>query len=271
MNDKSRHDAWQAGDSYDLYMGRWSRGIAPRFLDWLGAPEGLDWLEVGCGTGALSAAILERCQPKSLLSIDPSEGFLTKARDNVADVSEGRAAFQVGDAQALPAEAASRDVIVSALVLNFVPDKEKALGEMKRVARAGGIVGFYVWDYPGGGVEFMRAFWTAAAALDPNASDLTEDKRFPFCTPEGLTDLVKRAGFASNDCTSIEVPTVFKTFDDYWRPFTLGAGPAPGYCVSLDQAKQERLRKKLESDLPRGADGTIPMKARAWAIKAAAT
>ena len=268
MTETSRHDAWQAGDSYDAYMGRWSRLIAPRFLEWLDAPDGLDWLEVGCGTGALSAAILDRCKPKSLISIDPSDGFLNKARANVPDP---RVVFEVGDAQALALESASRDVVVSALVLNFVPDREKALAEMKRVVRAGGTVAFYVWDYPGGGVEFMRAFWTAAAALDPNASDLTEDKRFPFCTPEGLTDLVKRAGFASSDCTSIEVPTVFKTFDDYWRPFTLGAGPAPGYCVSLDPVKQERLRKRLESDLPRGADGTIPMKARAWAIKAAAT
>jgi ubiquinone/menaquinone biosynthesis C-methylase UbiE len=257
MTDKSRHDAWQAGDSYDLYMGRWSRKAAPLFLDWLGAERGLDWLEIGCGTGALSAAILERCAPKSLLAIDPSEGFLAKARANVAD---SRADFRVGDAQAVPAEPASRDVIASALVLNFVPDKEKALGEMKRVARPGATVAFYVWDYPGGGMEFMRSFWTAAAALDPAALELTEDRRFPFCTPEGLSDLAKRAGFAAIASTAIEVRTVFKDFDDYWRPFTLGAGPAPGYCASLDPARRERLRKKLEGDLARSADGSIPMR-----------
>ena len=157
MAEASRHDAWQAGDRYEAYMGRWSRRIAPRFLDWLGAPQGLDWLEVGCGTGALSAAILERCNPKSLISIDPSEGFVATAR---ATVPDQRAEFRVGDAQALAVETASRDVVASALVLNFVPDKPKALAEMKRVVRSGGTVGFYVWDYPGGGVEFMRAFWT---------------------------------------------------------------------------------------------------------------
>ena len=265
MTKTSRHDAWQAGDSYDLYMGRWSRQIASRFLDWLDAPKGMDWLEVGCGTGALSAAILERCEPKGLISIDPSEGFLTKARANVAD---DRVEFQVGDAQDLPAETASRDIVVSALVLNFVPDREKALAEMKRVVRPGGIVGFYVWDYPGGGIEFMRAFWSAAVVLDPNAQELTEDRRFPFCTPEGLTDLVKRAGCVSVKWTPIEAPTVFKDFDDYWRPFTLGAGPAPGYFVSLDPHAQDRLKRKLEDSLPRREDGAIPMKARAWAIKA---
>lgn len=246
-------------------MGRWSRQIAPRFLDWLGVPDGLDWLEVGCGSGALSAAIMAHCKPKSLISIDSSEGFVTKARANVPDE---RAVFQVGDTQALTLETASRDVIASALVLNFVPDKMKALTEMKRVARVGATVGFYVWDYPGGGVEFMRAFWNAATALDPDALELAEDRRFPYCTPDGLAALATGAGLASVDCTPIEVPTVFQDFEDLWRPFTLGAGPAPGYCVSLDPMARERLKVKLHDSLPRRDDGSIPLKARAWAIKA---
>ena len=265
MTESARHDAWQAGDSYNAYMGRWSRQVAPRFLDWLDAPHDGDWLEIGCGTGALSAAILVQAEPRSLMAIDPSEGFVATARAAIADE---RATFQVGDAQALPAEADSRDVIVSALVLNFVSDKLKALTEMKRVARAGGTIGFYVWDYPGGGVEFMRAFWNAATALDPDALELTEDRRFPFCTPEGLAVLAKGAGLGPVSCAPIEVPTVFKDFDDYWRPFTLGAGPAPGYCAKLDPVDRERLRKKLQDSLPRDADGSIPLKARAWAVKA---
>lgn len=265
MAEMSRHDAWQAGDSYDFYMGRWSRQVAPRFLDWLGAPAGLDWLEIGCGTGALSAAILARCDSKRLISIDPSEGFLAKARANVPDP---RVEFRVGDAQALALETASREIVVSALMLNFVPDRDKALAEMKRVGRVGGMVGFYVWDYPGGGVEFMRAFWNAATALDPDALDLTEDRRFPFCTPEGLTDMAARAGLTSVECAPIEVATVFKDFEDYWRPFTLGAGPAPGYCVSLAPEARQRLRDRLHDSLPRREDGTIPLKVRAWAVKA---
>jgi ubiquinone/menaquinone biosynthesis C-methylase UbiE len=264
MTETSRHDAWQAGDSYDAYMGRWSRLIAPRFLDWLSAPHGLNWLEVGCGTGALSAAILAHGAPNSLIAVDPSEGFVGKAR---ASVPDGRAVFQVGDVQALTQNAASRDIIVSALVLNFLPDKTKALAEMKRVARPGGMIGFYVWDYPSGGVEFMQAFWSAATALNPDARDLTEDRRFAFCTPDGLIDLATRAGLASVECIPIEVPTVFKDFEDFWHPFTLGAGPAPGYYASLDPDARQRLWEKLNSSLPRRADGAIPMKARAWAIK----
>lgn len=265
MATTSRHDAWQAGDSYDFYMGRWSRRIAPLFLDWIDARDGLDWLELGCGTGALSAAILARCKPRDLLAIDSSEGFLAKARANVPD---DRVTFSLGDAQALTLEAASRDVVVSALVLNFIPDRQTALAGMKRVTRSGGTVGFYVWDYPGGGMGFMRAFWNAATALDPAARDLSEDRRFPFCTPDRLADLAMKAGLVSVVCAPIEVPTVFKDFEDYWHPFTLGAGPAPGYCASLDADARHRLKKRLRESLPRREDGAIPLTARAWAIRA---
>lgn len=286
MSETTRHDAWAAGDNYDAYMGRWSRLVAPRFLDWLGAPRadreaadlsrsvnpldnlgGGDWLEVGCGTGALAAAILARGNPRSLLGIDPSAGFVATARKNLPDP---RASFEVGDAQALAVPAASKDAIVSGLVLNFVPDRARALAEMKRVARPGACVGFYVWDYPGGGMQMMRAFWRAATTLDPNAAELNEDRRFPFCTPDGLTALARAAGLANVECEAIEVPTVFKDFADYWRPFTLGTGPAPGYCASLAPESRERLRQRLEQSLPRGADGAISLQARAWAVRATA-
>lgn len=267
MTQASRHDAWAAGDSYDAYMGRWSRRLAPRFLEWLGPGEGLDWLEVGCGTGALSAAIVAGCNPRSIMAIDQSEGFVAKAR---VDVPDARVDFQVGNAQALAAETASKDMVVSALVLNFVPDKAKALAEMRRVARPGAAIGLYVWDYPGGGVEFMRAFWQAASSLDDTARELTEDRRFPYCTREGLIDLVRQAGLRNIECAPIEIPTVFADFDDYWRPFTLGAGPAPGYCASLAPAARDRLKVKLHDSLPRGENGTIPLRARAWAVKASA-
>jgi SAM-dependent methyltransferase len=267
MNEASRHDAWQAGDSYEIFMGRWSRRIAPLFLDFIALPAGLDWLEVGCGTGALSAAIMSRCDPKSLVAIDPSEGFLAKAR---ADVADPRAEFRKGDAQELAIETASCDAAVSALTLNFVPDRAKALSEMKRVVRPGGAVAFYVWDYPGGGLEFLRNFWTHAAALDPKGVELAEARRFHFCTPDGLTALAREAGLVNITCEALETPTVFSGFDDYWRPFTMGAGPAPGYVASLAPEVRERLKDRLEANLPREADGSIALKARAWAVKAKA-
>jgi ubiquinone/menaquinone biosynthesis C-methylase UbiE len=264
MSTNSRHDAWSAGDSYDQYMGRWSRQIAPQFLEWLGLNDGRDWLEVGCGTGALSAEILARCQPGSQVCIDPSEGFIKLAMQNAEDP---RVNFRVGNAQDLPFEDSSYDVVVSALVLNFIPDRHKAMLEMRRVCRPGGIVAFYVWDYPGGGIEFMRKFWNAAISLDPSAADLAENKRFPFCTREGLTEIVQNAGLRRIEVTPIEVNTIFRNFDDFWQPFTLGAGPAPGYCASLDPSARERLREKLRHELTGAEAGSITLKARAWAVR----
>jgi len=266
MTQTTRHDAWAAGDSYDAYMGRWSRPIAALFLDWLALPGGLDWLDLGCGTGALTESILRRSDPASILALDPSEGFVARARSRVDDP---HVEFQVTDAAGLSAlPAASRDAALAGLVLNFIPDRGAALREFRRIVRPGGTVAFYVWDYPGSGIEFMRAFWTAAVALDPAARNLTEDKRFPFCTREGLLDLAREAGLDGAEATALESPSVFPNFEDYWRPFTLGAGPAPGYCASLPPEARERLRERLSESLVRQADGSIALTTRAWAVRA---
>jgi len=268
MPQDARHDAWQAGDSYEAYMGRWSRQIAPLFLDLVAMPDGLDWLELGCGTGALTAAIVDRAKPANILAMEPSEGFLAAAK---AKVTAPQVTFQVGGAEALGhLPSASHDVAVSGLVLNFVPDKVTALRDMKRLVRPGGTVAFYVWDYPGGGIEFMRTFWTEALALDPGARELTEDRRFPFCTPEGLTALALEAGLGKPTVVALEASSTFADFEDYWRPFTLGAGPAPGYCVSLPAKARERLRDRLSTSLPRQTDGSIVLGTRAWAVVAGA-
>lgn len=268
MSEVAKHDAWSAGDSYDAYMGRWSKNLAVRFVDWLGADEYLDWLDVGCGTGALSATVLDHCNPRSLVGIEQSAGFVSAARRNIDDK---RAKFEVGDAQKLPLENHSRDIVASALVLNFAPDIPEALSEMKRVVRPGGIVAFYVWDYPGAGMGFIKAFWEAAISLDPGAARFDEGKRFPFCTPGGLGELVASAGLQSVESRAIEIPTIFGDFNDFWRPFTLGAGPAPGYCVNLPEEARETLRRKLSDVLPRGESGDVVLNARAWAVKALAT
>ena len=252
---------WAAGDRYEPYVGRWSRRAAPEFLAWLALPAGKRWLDVGCGTGALSQTILANAQPAGVAGVDPSEGFLAFARARVP-----QAEFHVGDAQALTFEDDSFDVAVSGLVLNFVPDAAKAVGEMRRVVRPGGTVAAYVWDYAGE-MQLMRRFWAAAVALDPAAGALDEAIRFSLCRPDALRALWTAAGLQDIEVRTIDVPTVFKDFDDYWSPFLGGQGPAPTYCMSLPEDRRERLRRHLQDTLPIEADGSIRLIARAFAVR----
>lgn len=263
MPSDSKHDAWSMGDSYEHYMGRWSRKIAASYLEWLKPPAQVDWLEIGCGTGALTNAILAKADPKSVLATDQSEDFVKHAQKEIADP---RAAFGQAQAQNLPAADASVDVVTSALVLNFVPERPAALHEMQRVLRPGGLFSFYVWDYPGGGMGFIDAFWTAAAEVDPAAAELNESARFPFCTRSGLRDLCSEAGLAQPEVAPIEIATVFPDFEAFWKPFTMGAGPAPGYCGSLDPDHRDALKAALARQLDSGGEISLP--ARAWAARA---
>jgi SAM-dependent methyltransferase len=256
-------DRWATGDLYEPYVGRWSRSVAREFLTWLDAPAELDWLDVGCGTGALTEAVAEHGAPKGLVGIDSSAGFLDFARQRLSGAG---AALRQADAQDLPFATAAFDRVVSGLVLNFVPDPPRAAAEMARVARPGGEVAVYVWDYTGK-MELMRYFWDAAAALDPRAQELDEGRRFPICRPESLRALFEGAGLDHVGTRAIDVPTAFGDFDDYWTPFLGGQGPAPSYCVSLSEDARTALREQLRAALPTRADGSIPLIARAWAAR----
>jgi ubiquinone/menaquinone biosynthesis C-methylase UbiE len=257
-------DLWAAGDAYEPYVGRWSRAVAHEFLHWLNLPPGLAWLDIGCGTGALSRAILDDVAPGSVIAVDSSAGFLDYARQCIPDP---RITFQLGDAQALPLPDHSVDAAVSGLVLNFVPDKARSVAELKRVVRPGGTVALYVWDYADK-MELIRYFWDAASAIDPKSGPLDEALRFPICHPEPLMKLFRDSGFADIDVLAIDVPTVFRDFDDYWLPFLGGQGPAPGYCMNLSPDQREALRVWLRDSLPIRADGSIALIARAFAIRA---
>lgn len=256
-------DAWARGDPYEQYVGRWSRQVAPLFLNWLSVPPARRWLDVGCGTGALCAAILDACSPASVDGVDPSEGFLESARRQLA----GRARLHHGNAAAIPLENASVDVIVSGLVLNFIPDQAAALAGMARVTGKGGIIGAYVWDYAGK-MELMRFFWDAAVKLDASVTRMDEGVRFPLCRPEALAELFAGAGLEQIEVTAIDIPTPFASFEDYWRPFLGGQGPAPAYAMSLDESARVRLRESIKERIPVLPDGSISMTARAWAIRA---
>lgn len=256
-------EVWTSDRSYETYIGRWSRLVAPRFLGWLPARPGSAWCDIGCGTGALSHAILATEEPSRLLAVDPSEVYLSAARNGAAHPLFTAA---VGSATAIPAGNDEFDCVVSALVLNFVPQPDAALAEMRRVARAGGLVGAYVWDYAEG-MQLIRTFWDAAIEQDPAAAPLDEGRRFPLCRPDPLRALFEAAGLVDVDVTPIEVPTVFAGFEDLWGPFLGGQGPAPGYCASLSEDGRNALRDRLRALLPAHPDGTIPLRARAWAVR----
>ncbi len=262
MNTASPSGPWGRGDPYERYMGRWSRQLAPRFLAWLGAPPGQRWLDVGCGTGALSEAILAQSAPASVVGVEPAEGFLASARQNLGS----RATLLAGSAAALPLPDAAVDSAVASLVLNFVPDAPAALREMARVTRPGGTVAACVWDY-GGVMPLMTHFWDAAAALDPAVAGHAEGLRFALCKPDALLAAFTQGGLHAPQVGAIELPMRFVDFDDYWQPFLGGQGPAPAYAVSLSEAARGRLRERLRAQLPVQPDGSIALVARAWAVR----
>jgi SAM-dependent methyltransferase len=256
-------DKWESGDPYEQYVGRWSRRVAPVFLSWLSIPPGRKWVDVGCGTGALCAAILDGCSPSSVIGIEPSDGFLKTAQITLA----GRATFAQGEAAAIPLGDKTVDVVVSGLMLNFVPDVGAALTEMARVLSDGGILGGYVWDYSDR-MELIRYFWDAAVELDPGSTKLHEGVRFPLCMPETLLASLGNAGMHAPQVNAIDVPTVFSNFNDYWAPFLGGQGPAPAYAMSLSEVERTKLRDRLRERLPIAADGSVSLVARAWGFRA---
>jgi SAM-dependent methyltransferase len=254
---------WSSGDKYEPYVGRWSRLVAREFLNWLAIPTGSQWLDVGCGTGALSQTILQVAEPATIKGVDRSEGFVAFAREHTQD---SRVQFEVGDAESLTHVSGTFDAVVSGLVLNFIPHPERALAEMTRVTRPGGMAAVYVWDYADR-MQMIRHFFDAAAALDPDAAELDEGRRFLLCQPDALSQLFEAAGLHDVEVRPIEVPTVFRDFDDYWSPFLGGQGPAPGYAMSLSEERRAALREQIRAGLPFASDGSIPLVARAWAVR----
>ncbi len=246
--------------AYEGYVGRWSALVAADFLERLAAPTSIPWLDLGCGTGVVTAAIGRR-GVQEVYGLDPAEGFVLHAAATV------RGRFTVGDAQRLPFRDGTFGVVVSALVLNFIPDLAAALAEVHRVLRRGGVAAAYVWDYAGE-MQLMRRFWDAAVVIDPRAAVLDEGRRSTICRPEPLARAFLEAGFSGITTWPIDVPTRFRDFDDYWTPFLGGTGPGPAFAVSLDELRRTALRDRLRATLPIAADGSIGLIARAWAVRA---
>jgi SAM-dependent methyltransferase len=256
-------EVWDNAERLERYVGRWSRLVAREFLAWLDVAPGARWLDIGCGSGALTETVLAQADPAAVDGVDTSAAFVAYAASRVTDP---RASFAVADAQALDRPDAAYDAVVSSLVLNFLPDQARGAAEMRRVVRPGGVVAGYVWDYAGE-MQLMRRFWDAAAELEPEAAALDEGQRMAGCNPADLQALLSGAGLAGVETRPIDVPTVFTDFEDYWTPFEGGQGPAPGYCVSLPEERRAELRERLRQTLPAEPDGSIRLVARAWAVR----
>lgn len=249
--------------AYERFMGRWSRSLAPLFVRFAGVRDGERVLDVGSGTGALTAAVAKVAPSSTIVGIDPAKAYVELARSQHANTL---ISFEVGDAQNLGFNAATFDRVVSLLVVNFIPDARRAVAEMKRVTKPNGIVAAAVWDY-GDGMEMLRVFWDEAVALHPNSAQ-KDERNMPFCKRGELAALWRDAGLQDVVEEGLTIETRFASFDDFWTPFLEKQGPAGAYAASLASADREalrmRLRKRLLGD---GPDKPIIMRARAWAVR----
>jgi len=256
-------DSWKNGIAYDQFMGRWSKTVSEEFLTWFDAPSDQSWLDVGCGTGNLTRGILYTCQPKNIVSIDSSLAFIHHAKKSITNPLVN---FSVCSAQNLSLQSNSKYAVVSGLVLNFVPKPGDAIAEMMRVSKPGGKIGAFVWDYAEG-MQFLRYFWDAAIAVDPDAAAYDEGSRFPVCQNGQLARMFQVAGIQQIVVKAIEIKTEFKNFDDYWQPFLGNVGAAPNYINRLGINKIQKLESILRNILPTNQNGSISLLAKAWAVK----
>jgi|WetSurMetagenome_2_1015567.scaffolds.fasta_scaffold02962_5 SAM-dependent methyltransferase len=249
--------------AYERFMGRWSRTLAPQLVRYADVRDGDRVLDVGSGTGALSAALIAAAPSGRVVGIDPAAAYVALARSRHGGP---HVRFQIGDAQRMDFEDATFDRTLSLLVVNFVPDADSAVEEMKRVTRRGGTVAAAVWDY-GEGMEMLRVFWDEAVAMTP-ASDSRDERHMPFCHTGELAALWRKHGLQDVVEEALTIETPFTSFADYWAPFLEKQGPAGAHVAGLIEPERNqlaaRLRKRVLGD---GPDRAFALHARAWAVR----
>ena len=248
---------------YERFMGRWSRLLAPTYIAFAGVKNGDRVLDVGTGTGSLAAALEAGMPASEIVGVDPSEGFIAYAQKNA---KSPRAHFEVGDARALKFKDASFDNTLALLVMNFVPDPNKAMAEMRRVTHPQGAVSACVWDYDAG-MQMLRFFWDEAVALDP-AIEPKDERHMKFSRQGELGDLWRKAGLINVKEQPLVIDQAYSSFNDYWEPFTKGAGPGGAFVVSLSEDRRQQLESRMRKHLLGDRqDGPFTLKARAWCVR----
>jgi SAM-dependent methyltransferase len=249
---------------YETFMGRWSRHCGLGFLAWLGLPPRLRWIDIGCGTGALTDCILKDCAPVEIVGIDPAADHVEYAKKTKPS---DRVRFEVGNGCALPFADDVFDVAVSGLVLNFIPDRAAAVAEMRRVVRPGGVVAAYLWDFAGSN-ELAQHIGAALALTDPGAAERAGELVGAASTsPGALTALFAAAGLGQIEIHPIEIDAAFVDFDEYWASNTTFPSPVARHVAGLSGEALAHFRATLHGLLPRGGDGRIQFRARAWAVR----
>jgi ubiquinone/menaquinone biosynthesis C-methylase UbiE len=248
------------GPAYDRFMGRYSRELAPRLIEFAGIEAGMRVLDVGCGPGALTERLAELAGAELVGAADPSAPFVSACAERVPGADVRRA-----DAEQLPWRDGAFDGALAQLVVNFIRDARAGVAEMHRVVRPGGVVAACTWDYAEG-MQMLRAFWDTAGELDPDAPD--EGETMGFQSPQSLEELWRRAGLEEIETGPLVVETTYADFDDLWEPLTLGVGPAGSYCASLEPNRRAALRDGLFARLGSPA-GPFTLSARAWAVRGA--
>ncbi len=257
MNDNK--PMFNDGAAYERRMGRFSRQVGDIFLDWLAPPNGLHWIDVGCGNGAFTEVLIARCAPAAVDAIDPSEGQLRFARTR-AGVK--LATFHIGDAQALPFADHSFDAASMALAISFVPEPQKAAHEMARVVKPGGMVATYMWDMPGGGIP-IKPLHDALKYMGAQVSLPGED----VTRRENLEALWEKAALRAVESRAIRIPVFYSSFEEFWQANSVADGASGKSLGAMSAAELEKLKARLREALPIAADGSIAYEAFANAVK----
>lgn len=258
MTTQHGSDNWQRGNVYEGYVGRWSRKVAPEFLSWIDVPAGRRWLDVGCGTGALTVVLAEVLGAGNVAAIDPSERFVAACRDRAPGAD-----LRVGIGEELPWSDAEFDAVLAQLVVNGMNDARRGAAEMRRVARPGGAVSACIWDFEGG-MPLLRAVWDSALDVDAElARSFGAEKPDPFSRPHELEELWCTTGFEGVELGQVDAGADYADFDDLWYPFANGVGNLGRFHEALDEAGRKRFKHGAAERL--GApSGPFRLTARAW-------